>query len=188
MQHHSPQNNAFRTITNLKALRSSSRSDNTFKGAKLAGVLSASSSPVTVRTVGEVSKSDPADIYKLVVQPGAYFPTSSYTAKITGSGLKCVFYLQHPDFSNNQIRQQRVGKLKGSTSGTDANLTYNDSFDPMTIYIKFVPDGKKTVKYDLSTTYYPSSAPSSSNTDSGFNDPFFNDPAFSDPFFNDPFF
>lgn len=187
MQQHSLRENSFRAVTHLKALRSS-RSDNTFKGANLAGVLSASSSPITLSIVGKVSKSDRVDIHKIVVMPGANFPSYTYAFDVKGGSLKGEYYLQHPQITGNAIQRKQVLTHTQSVSGSDSsNPTFNETGAPMVLYIKFSLKSGKSVKYNSQTTYQPSSSNlfNNSGTDtSGFDDPFFDDPFFNDPFFN----
>lgn len=178
LQNTTLRHNSSQLGANLRSL-TRSRSDNTFKGAKLGGNIRASSSPVTLPISGSLSKSDPVDIYKVVVQPGARYPTNIYTYRIKGKGVVGTSYLQHPLFTNNQIRPGETMSLKGSGSGSYPGVTFNDSPRPLTLYLKLTPIGKNPVNYSFSTTYYPPVNTMPGPVDDGFGD------GFDDPWFDD---
>lgn len=182
LQNTTSRHNTFQLGANLRSL-TRSRSDNTFKGAKLGGNIRASSSPLTLPISGSLSKSDRVDIYKFVVQPGARYPTNTYTYKIKGKGVVGTSYIQHPLFTNNQIRPGETMRLIGSNSGSYPGVTSNNSPHPLTLYLKFTPIGKKPVNYSFSTTYYPPVNSMPGPVDDGFGDGF--DEGFDDPWFDD---
>jgi hypothetical protein len=180
LQNSSLQNNAFQSATNLRSF-TRSRSDNTFKGAKLGGVIRASSSPLTLSIQGSVNKkSDPVDIYKFMVQPGARYPSNTYTRTIKGKGLVVTSYLQHPVLTGNKIVPGQTMNLKGATSGSSSELVFNEFNEPLVMYLKFTPVGKKSVNYSTSTTYYPES----NSTPDLFDDWDLDDGGFDDPWFD----
>lgn len=140
--------------TNIRSIaRTLSNSDDTFQTAKKIGKLKASSEPLVIRGKGVVGNSDRVDFLKFTVQPGANFSSNQSTYKISGGKVKLQVFAKHPELTNNKNQSLGVRSLSGRSSFFDDQPTFNETSDPITVYIKVSTSSKKTVQYDIKTVY-----------------------------------
>lgn len=150
------QENPFRAVEILQPVaRSLSKSDDTFATARKIGTLRASSTPTTIRALGTLSPFDRVDVYKFTVSPGANFSSYTDLFQVSANRVKASAYVQHPDLTDDNIQFIGSRVLKGTTSLVTNRSTNNDSFDPLTLYVKVTLLGNGTTKYNFKTTYNP---------------------------------
>lgn len=130
-----------------------SKADDTFAAAKSIGTLRASSAPVTLRAKGKLGVSDRVDFYKFTISPGTNFPSYTDRFKVSGGRLKAAVYVQHPILTGGEIQLIGSKIYQGQSSAVNRQPTNNDSFAPITIYVKATLVGKATTQYDFKTTY-----------------------------------
>ncbi len=105
--------------------QSTQKLNNTFATAKSLGVLRASSSPVTFKLKGSLTKSDRNDFVKLEIAPGAAFSSITNSINIQGGGVNVTSYFQIPGSSPQKVNTSKFTPGKKSQV---TNSPFSNSF------------------------------------------------------------
>jgi len=112
--------------SDLSFVRQATRQLNsTFATAKSLGVLRASSSPVTFKLKGGLTKSDRNDFVQLEIAPGASFSSITNLINVKGGDVKVTSYFQIPGSSPQKVNTSKF------TSGKKSQVTnspFSNSF------------------------------------------------------------
>jgi len=119
-------NNLTEQRSNLSSVTQSAQQlNNTFATAKSLGVLRSSSSPVTFKLKGSLTKSDRNDFVKLEIAPGASFSSITNLINIRGGDVKVTSYLQFPGSSPRKVNTSQFTPGKKSQV---TNSPFSNSF------------------------------------------------------------
>jgi hypothetical protein len=141
------QNNNFRSATNLHSL-GRSRSDNTFATATNLGNVLPSTTNVSFRASGTVSKSDKVDFYKLTLSPGANLPSGQESYRLKNGSAVVSTY---GEAQGQRLAISKYTFRRGSNSF--ASSLVNPSQVPITIYLK-VERRTEEARYNFTFNYF----------------------------------